>query len=95
MQNNLYVVPTEHIAMPNFGKMHNNPFIACRRSLKVHIAIKILNAKWPNFGDFEPPLNINIFKIIFAQVIFFGNWTIWKGQSKNFPKSMKYASNAP
>jgi len=49
--------------MPNFGKMHINPFITFRRSTKVFIAIKTLNENWvktASFGGFEPSLNINI-----------------------------------
>jgi len=50
MQNILYFVPTEHTAMPNFGKMHINSFIAFRSS-KVLIAIKTLNAKLGQNGQ--------------------------------------------
>jgi len=47
MQNILYFLPTEHTTMPNFGKMHINPFIAFRRSSKVPIG--------PNFGALSQP----------------------------------------
>jgi len=36
---------------PNFGKMHINPVIAFRRSSKVLIAIKTLNAKLGTNGQ--------------------------------------------
>jgi len=44
-------VPTEHTATTNFGKMHINPFIAFRRSSKISIAIKTLNAKLGQKGE--------------------------------------------
>jgi len=51
MQITLYFVPTEHTVTPNFGKMHINPVIAFRRSSKVPIAIKTLNAKLGQNGQ--------------------------------------------
>jgi len=50
-KNTNYFVPTEHTAMPNFGKRCINPFIAFRRSSKVFIAIKTLNAKLGKIGQ--------------------------------------------
>jgi len=51
IQNTLYFLPTEPTTTPNFGKMHINPFIAFRRSSKVPIAIKTLNAKLGKNGQ--------------------------------------------
>jgi len=79
-QNAKTFVPTEHTTSLNFGKMRFNPYIVFRRSSKVLIAIKTLNykigSKRPNFGGFEPPLNINIFKKHFKKVIFSENGTV-------------------